>query len=120
MDPTLIAGAVTSVLTLVQGLIPLLGAGGASISLVSNIIAALVKIIPVLEQVAPLIGDEATLLYQGVKNIINNLKGDSVTTTAQQDADLDALDARVDASWDKVASQFDPDFLPPGGPAPTV
>jgi len=114
MDATIIAGSVMSVLALVQSLLPLLGAGGASITIVSNIIAALVKIIPVLEQVAPLIGDEATLLYQGVKNIINNLKSDSVTTTAQQDADLDALDARVDAAWDKVASQFDPDYLPPG------
>jgi hypothetical protein len=70
----------------------------------------------VLEQIAPLIGDEATLIYQGVKSILNSLRSDGVVTTAQQDTDLDALDRRVDAAWDKIAPQFDPDAAPDATP----
>jgi hypothetical protein len=109
MDATVISGAILAALSAVQSLLPLLGVAGNTVSIVATVIAALTKIIPVIEQVAPLVGDEASLIYQGVKNIIANLRSDGVATTAQQDADLDALDARVDAAWDKIAPQFDPD-----------
>lgn len=109
MNPTLISSSILAVLTLVESLLPQLGVVGASASIIDNVIRALVKIVPVLEKIAPLVGDEASLLYQGVKNIIANLRSDSVSTSAQQDADLDALDARVDAAWDSVSTQFDPD-----------
>lgn len=112
MNPTLIAGIILSSLTAIQSLLPLLGVAGASSTAVVNIITALTKIIPVLEQLAPLVSDEISLIYQGIKNIIANLRGDAVETTTQQDADLDALDARVDASWNAIANQFDPDAKP--------
>lgn len=121
MNATVIAGIILSALTAIQSLLPLLGVAGNSAAAVTNIITALTKIIPVLEQLAPIVGDEISLIYQGVKNIIANLRGDGVVTSAQQDADLDALDARVDAAWDKIAPQFDPDAAPPViPPAPAV
>lgn len=109
MNATIISGIILSSLTAIQSLLPLLGVAGNAASIVTTIIAALTKIIPTIEQLAPLVGDEAGLIYQGVKNIIANLRSDSVATTAQQDADLDVMDARVDASWDTIAPKFDPD-----------
>lgn len=115
MNPTLIAGIILSSLTAIQSLLPLLGVAGSTSAAVVNIITALTKIIPVLEQLAPIVGDEISLIYQGIKNIIANLRGTDVETTAQQDADLDALDARVDAAWNAISAQFDPD-APPANP----
>lgn len=112
MNATLVSGIILSSLTAIQSLLPLLGLAGPTGTIVASIIAALTKIVPMLETLAPLVGDEISLLYQGVKNIIANLRGDGVVTTAQQDADLDALDARVDASWDAIAGKFDPDAAP--------
>lgn len=112
-----ITSIITTALALIESVLPLLG-GVGNATVVNGIIAALTKIAPLLAQLAPLIGDEAKLIYQGVRNIINNLRGPGVVTTAQQDADLDSLDAQVDASWNSVAAQFDPDFTPPA--APTV
>jgi hypothetical protein len=109
MDIAAISGVILAALNAIQGLLPLLGVAGNSISVVTTIISMLTKLVPVLEQIAPLVGDEATLIYQGVKSILNSLRGDGVVTTTQQDRDLDALDARVDAAWDKIAPQFDPD-----------
>lgn len=116
MNATVIAGIILSSLTAIQSLLPLLGTAGAAASAVTNIITALTKIVPVLEQIAPLLGNEVSLIYQGVKNIIANLRGTDVETTAQQDADLDALDARVDSAWDAISVKFDPD-APPAGTA---
>lgn len=116
MNATLISGIILSALTAIQSLLPLLGVAGASASAVTNIITALTKIVPMLETLAPLVGNEISLLYQGVKNIITNLRGESIETSAQQDADLDSLDAQVDASWNNVAAQFDPDYVPPAAP----
>lgn len=113
MNATVIAGVILSTLSAIQSLMPLLGIAGNAANIVTTIIAALVKVIPVLEQLAPLVGDEVSLIYQGVKSIIASLRSDSVSTTAQQDIALDALDARVDAAWDKIAPQFDPDYVPP-------
>lgn len=107
MDVTAISGIILSALTAIQSLLPLLGSAGSTATIVTSIIAALTKIIPFFEQIAPLVGDEAALIYQGVKNIVANLRG--VDTTAEQDAALDALDTRVDAAWDAIAPQFDPD-----------
>lgn len=112
-----VATIITAALSLIESVLPLLG-GVGNASVVTGIITALEKIAPVLIEVLPLLGNEAKLIYQGVKNIINNLRGPGVVTTAQQDADLDSLDAQVDAAWNNVAAQFDPDFTPPA--APTV
>lgn len=109
MDVTMVSGLILSALSAIQSILPLLGVGGASASAVTGIIAMLVKIEPMLVTLAPLAGNEISLIYQGMKNIIANMRSDSVTTTAQQDADLDAIDARVDAAWNTVSMQFDPD-----------
>lgn len=111
MDATVIASGILSVLSLVEGLLPSLGVAGTSVTIVDGIINALTKLLPMIEQIAPLIGSEVQLMYQGVKNIIANIRG--TDTTAQQDAALDALDAQVDASWNAVAAKFDPDFVQP-------
>lgn len=117
MNATLISGVILSTLTAIQSLLPMLGVAGNTAAVVGNIIAAMTKVLPVLEQLAPLARDEVSLVYQGVKNIIGNLRGPDVVTTADQDAALDALDARVDAAWDAIAPQFDPDAQPAGTPS---
>jgi hypothetical protein len=107
MNATAIAGVILSTLTAIQSLLPLLGVAGNTATIVTSIIAALAKVVPILEQLAPLVGDEVSLIYQGVKSIISSLRG--VDTTEQQDKALDDLDARADSAWDKIAPQFDPD-----------
>lgn len=115
MNPTLIVSVITGTLSMIEALLPLLGVTSASnTNTVDTIINWLVKFVPTLEQLAPILGNEVQLLYQGVKNILNNLRGDGVVTTAEQDAALDSLDATVDAGWDKIAPQFDPDYVAPG------
>lgn len=109
MNATAVSGIIQSSLTVIEAVLPLLGPAGAAASAVAPIIAALTKIVPIVGQIAPLVPDEAALIYQGVKNIIGNLRGEGVTTTAQQDADLDALDKRADSAWDAIAPKFDPD-----------
>lgn len=109
MNATAISGIVMSSLNVIETILPLLGPGGAAVGAIAPIIGALVKIEPVIAQIAPLVPDEATLIFQGVKNIIGNLRGGGVATSADEDAALDALDARVDSGWDKISAQFDPD-----------
>lgn len=101
---------------MIQAILPLLGTASAGATAVTSIITALVKILPVVEKLVPIIGDEASLIFTGIKNIIANIRG--TQTTAEQDAALDALDARVDAAWNKIAPMFDPDFVNPSNPAP--
>jgi hypothetical protein len=116
MNPTVIVGIITSSLAAIQALLPLLGTAGNTIAIVSTVITALTKIIPIIETLAPIVGDEVTLVIMGAKNIIASLRG--TETDAEQDAALDALDARVDAAWDKIAPQFDPDYVSPGSSSP--
>lgn len=111
MNATVIAGIILSALTAIQSLLPLLGTAGGAATTVTNIISLLTKIVPMLEQLVPLVGNEVGLIYQGVKNIIAQLRG--TQTDAEQDAALDSLDAQVDASWIAIAPQFDPDAAPP-------
>ena len=112
MDAAAISALIGSFLQVAETILPMLGPAGNAMSVVATVITALEKIVPVISQLAPLVGNEASLLYQGVKNIIANLKGTG-TTTADQDAALDALDALVDSEWDSVAAQFDPDYARP-------
>jgi hypothetical protein len=107
MNATAVSGIILSSLDAIQGLLPLLGPAGATAGAVTNVITTLTKIIPVAQHVAPLVGDEGTLIFQGIKNIVGNLRG--TQTSAEQDAALDELDSRVDAAWDAIASKFDPD-----------
>jgi hypothetical protein len=111
MNVQVIASIILGSLSAIETLLPLLGVGGVNVAAVTSVIGVLQKIVPVLEQIAPFAIDEVGLIYQGIKNIIANLRGGE--TSAQQDADLDALDAKVDAAWNAILPQFDPDAPPP-------
>lgn len=104
---------ILAVLGAIEAAIPLITGSSSSTTstAITKIIVALQQFVPILEKLTPLIGDQATLMWQGVKNILANLRG--TETDADQDAALDALDARVDAAWAKILPQFDPDAPKP-------
>ena len=85
--------AFTTVLALLGQLLPALSDNS---EMIANIINALIQIIPVIvkevQDVAPM-----------VKNIIAALKNDPATT-ADQLAQLDALDAQVDQAFEAAAT----------------
>lgn len=88
------SAAITALLALLGQLIPAISGDS---TLISNIINALIQIIPVLvkevQDVAPM-----------VKNIIAALKNDPATT-ADQLAQLETLDAQVDQAFEAAAAQ---------------
>lgn len=87
---------ITTVLSLIQSLLPALGSAGGA-SLVERIVATLLQLIPVL------IKEYADLLPI-VKNIITALKGDESTTAAQFEV-LEQLDAQVDEAFEAAAAK---------------
>ena len=102
--------AIQILLTLIQGLLPSLGV--ASTSVVDQILAALIQIVPI-------ISANAANFLQPVQNIIAALQS-SGALTADQLAALAALDAQVDAAFD-AAVAADPSLkaiaTPPATPA---
>lgn len=97
----MISTAILSVLSLIEGLIPILGTSTATATIVTSIINALI-------QLMPYIVNEIGTVYTSVKNIIEQLQN-SGAPTPDQLAALAALDAQVDAAWTAVESQIDPD-----------
>lgn len=97
----MISSAVMAVLTLMEQILPLLTGGSKTISLITSIIEALIKFMP-------LIKDEISTVYASVKNIIGALKDHPDSTEKQMEA-LQALDKQVDDAWDSIESQLDPD-----------
>lgn len=93
--------AVSAVLALIQQILPLLTAGGASTGVAGSIISVLTTWLP-------LIATEVTALYEPVKNIITALQS-SGALTDQQKTDLTALDAKVDQAFDAASAGLDPD-----------
>jgi hypothetical protein len=91
--------ALTAVLALIEQILPLLGSSQAN--LIASIIDALTKWLPLIIQ-------EIASLYQPVKNIIAALSADP-STTADQLATLQQLDAQVDTAFEAIATQVDPD-----------
>jgi len=89
---------VSAVLTLLEQILPLLGAGSTATQ-VASIIQTLVSLLPLvineIQQVAP-----------AIKNIIAALSANPAAT-ADQLAQLQALDAQVDAAFDQAASDTD-------------
>src|SRR5690242_9487080 len=83
---------VTSILALLQSFLPLI----ASSENIAKIIVTLIQIIPIVVK-------EAQDLVQPIKNIIAALKMDP-NATVQQIADLEALDAKVDADFEAAAT----------------
>ena len=104
----MISSTILAVLSLIESILPVLGTSSATVSLVTNIISALTSLLPY-------IIDEITTVYTAVKNIIDQLKN-SGAPTPDQLAALQSLDAQVDAAWDAVQVQIDPD-APGGDPA---
>lgn len=100
----MITSAILAVLTLIEQILPLLTGGGNTVSLITNIIEALVKFMPLIE-------DEIGTVYQSVKNIVAAL-GANPATTADQLATLQALDKQVDDAWDGIEAELDPDAAP--------
>jgi len=101
----MISAAVLAVLTLIEQILPLLTGGGQTAVLITNIIEALIKFMPLIE-------NEVETVYQSVKNIIQALSANPATTAEQLDA-LAALDKQVDDAWNELEPEFDPDASPP-------
>ena len=96
------SAAFTASLALIQQLLPVLGGSDATL---------IASIINVLEKWVPLIITGVEELYQPVKNIIAALSANP-TTTADQLVTLQSLDAQVDAAFESIAVQVDPDAVP--------
>jgi len=92
---------ITTILSLIEQFLPLLGTSAATSNLIGTIIQTL-------ENVIPLVVDFAPTVYTSIKNIIIALKADPTTTQVQWDA-LDALDAKLDAANDAAIAAVDPD-----------
>lgn len=103
----MVSAAILSVLSLIEGFLPLLGTASATTTLITNIINALI-------QLMPYIVNEVSTVYTSVKNIIAQLQNSGAPTQDQLDA-LAALDAQVDKAWNDIESQIDPD-APPTAP----
>lgn len=126
MDVSAIIGIITGVVGLVTQMVPLLkgiaGAGAVS-PVITNALDLVGKIVPLiggkdtavigdviktLQDMAPLITDQIGATYTGVKNIIASLR-EHPASTEEQLASLDAFDKQVDAAWDAIEGQIDPD-----------
>ena len=96
------SAAFTAILALIQQLLPVLGGSDATL---------IASIINVLEKWVPLFITGVEELYQPVKNIIAALSANPATT-ADQLVTLQSLDAQVDAAFESIAVQVDPDAVP--------
>lgn len=92
--------AITAVLAMIEQLLPLVLSSAESAT-IASIIDALTKMLPFIIQ-------EVEALYQPVKNIIAALSANA-STTADQLATLQQLDAQVDTAFEAIAAQVDPD-----------
>ena len=105
-----IVAAVTAMLQVIEGVLPVVGAStGAPI--IISIVTALEKWVPLVIELFP----TATNLYQSIKNIIASLSSNPATP-AEQLATLQQLDAQVDTAFEAAASAIDPD-APAAAPA---
>ena len=90
--------AIQALLGLIESLIPLL-TSSANASVINGIINTLTNFLPY-------IVEEIASLYQPVKNIIAALSATPATDAAQL-AQLQTLDAQVDAAFDAAAAATD-------------
>ena len=88
-----VAVAVEAILNLIQALMPNLGIGSSGI--VDKILIALIQIVPIVAQ-------EVQDFLVPLQNIITALKN-SGPVTPEQMAQLEALNAQVDAAFDAAA-----------------
>lgn len=104
-----IVAAITTLLTVVQTVLPTIS-GATSSTVIISVVTALEKWVPLVIALFP----SATSLFQSVKNIIASLSANP-DTPAQQLATLQQLDAQVDTAFEAIAAKTDPD-LPGGDP----
>ena len=103
MNPIAIISIVNTVVDLVQTFLPLIHKDDSG---------AIGKVIDTVQELAPLITDQIAHTYTGVKNIISGI-GEHPATTEEQLASLAAFSKTVDAAWDAIEAQLDPDAQPP-------
>lgn len=99
MNPAEIVSAVLSVVGLITQILPLVGVKNTE---------AIGGIVKTLTDIAPLVTSQIGATYTGIKNIIDAI-GSHPATTEEQLAALAAFSAQVDAAWDAVEKQLDPD-----------
>lgn len=104
-----IVAAITTLLTVVQTVLPTIS-GATSSTVIISVVTALEKWVPLVIALFP----SATSLFQSVKNIIASLSANPATP-AQQLSTLQQLDAQVDTAFEAIAAKADPD-LPGGDP----
>ena len=97
----MISTAILAVLSLIEQILPMLGSSSTTVTMIENIISVLTKLLPY-------IIDEISTVYTAVKNIIAQLQNSGAPTPDQITA-LQSLDAQVDAAWDAIQTQLDPD-----------
>jgi len=107
-----IVAAITTLLTVVQTVLPLVS-GSTSSTIIVQVVTALEKWVPLVIALFP----SATTLFQSIKNIIASLSSNADTPAAQL-VTLQQLDAQVDTAFEAIAAQTDPD-LPAGDPLAT-
>jgi hypothetical protein len=99
MNQTAIVNTVNTVVDLIQKFLPMIHKDDSG---------SIDKIIDTVQAIAPLAIDQVAVTYTGVKNIIASI-GKHPATTAEQLASLKELKGRVDAKWDAIEKQLDPD-----------
>jgi|SRR5581483_11664592 len=88
--------AITTLLTLIEAMIPELPALGGATAIIDKIIASLISIIPIIANLFP-------AMLTSVKGIISALQS-SGPATADQIAQLQALDAQCDQAFEAAAA----------------
>jgi hypothetical protein len=94
------SSVITAIITLIEQLLPAITSAGNA-TLIDSILQALVGMMPFIIQ-------EVQSLAAPVKNIIAALSANPATT-ADQLAQLQALDTQVDAAFEAAAAQTDAD-----------
>lgn len=95
------AGAVNKVIDLIQKFLPLIPVAGPAAPIINDVVDTL-------QEFSPLIVNQVETTREGVKNIINAVSSNPNTSTDQLKA-LRELDRKVDAAWEKIEAQLDPD-----------
>jgi hypothetical protein len=92
---------IIGILTIIEQLIPLLGAGSSATNAITTIVVQLTKWLPTIIR-------EIEVLYGPVKNIITALSA-SPAAVADQLTQLQQLDAQLDTAFEAAAKDVDPD-----------
>jgi hypothetical protein len=101
MNPETIITVVGGVVSLINAVLPLIPKSSAGSPAIGKVISSLTTL-------APLITDQISVLYTGIKNTIASV-GSHPAATADQRAALAAFDKQVDDAWNAIEGQLDPD-----------